>query len=130
MKCLYARSDRLEANQFVIFCPKVSRELSGLFYELWLSRKIKDIKKRSGLSKLEYLRAYGNQIACVAPLKTLANLNSLNIGGNKLTKIDALKELTNLKSLYLDGNKIKEFSPIASIYPFLEDKDFTIEIKP
>ena len=47
MKCLYARSDRLEANQFVIFCPKVSRELSGLFYELRLSRKIRDIKKHS-----------------------------------------------------------------------------------
>lgn len=47
VKCLYARSDRLEANQFVIFCPKVSRELSGLFYELWLSRKIRDIKKHS-----------------------------------------------------------------------------------
>ena len=66
----------------------------------------------------------------MAPLKTLLNLNSLNIGGNKLTKIDALKELQNLKSLYLDGNKIKDFSPIASIYPHLEDKDFTIDIKP
>ena len=54
------------------------------------------------------------------------NLNSLNIGNNKLTKIDALKELANLKSLYLDGNKIKDFSPIESIYPWLEDKDFTL----
>lgn len=47
VKCLYARSDRLEANQFVIFCPKVSREFSSLFYELWISRKIRDIKKNS-----------------------------------------------------------------------------------
>ena len=118
--------------------PKGSQiaDLSGIEHFINLKRldiswnKIKDIKKLSGLSKLEYLRAYGNQIASVAPLKTLVNLNSLNIGGNKLTKIDALKELQNLKSLYLDGNKIKDFSPIASIYPHLEDKDFTIDIKP
>ena len=45
------------------------------------------IKKLSGLSRLEYLRAFGNQISSVAPLKTLVNLNSLNIGGNKLTKM-------------------------------------------
>lgn len=47
VKCLYARSDRLVTNQFVIFCPKVSREFSSLFYELWISRKIRDIKKNS-----------------------------------------------------------------------------------
>ena len=125
-------------NEYQDKFPKGSQiaDLSGIEYFINLKRldiswnKVKDIKKLSGLLKLEYLRAYGNQISSVAPLKTLANLNSLNIGGNKLTKIDALKELANLKSLYLDGNKIKDFSPIASIYPHLEDKDFTIDIKP
>lgn len=125
-------------NEYQDKFPKGSQinDLSGIEHFINLKRldiswnKIKDIKKLSGLSKLEYLRAYGNQIASIAPLKTLVNLNSLNIGGNKLTKIDALKELQNLKSLYLDGNKIKDFSPIASIYPFLEDKDFTVDIKP
>ena len=125
-------------NEYQDKFPKGSQisDLSGIEYFINLKRldiswnKIKDIKKLSGLSKLEYLRAFGNQISSVAPLKTLSNLNSLNIGGNKLTKIDALKELANLKSLYLDGNKIKDFSPIASIYPHLEDKDFTIDIKP
>ena len=125
-------------NEYQDNFPKGSQisDLSGIEYFINLKRldiswnKIKDIKKLSGLSRLEYLRAYGNGISSVAPLKTLVNLNSLNIGGNKLTKIDALKELKNLKSLYLDGNKIKDFSPIASIYPFLEDKDFTIDIKP
>lgn len=125
-------------NEYQEKFPKGSQisDLSGIEHFINLKRldiswnKIKDIKKLSGLLKLEYLRAYGNQIASVAPLKTLANLNSLNLGGNKLTKIDALKELANLKSLYLDGNKIKDFSPIASLYPHLEDKDFTIDIKP
>lgn len=125
-------------NEYQDNFPKGSQisDLGGIEYFINLKRldiswnKIKDIKKLSGLSKLEYLRAYGNGISSVAPLKTLVNLNSLNIGGNKLTKIDALKELANLKSLYLDGNKIKDFSPIASIYPHLEDKDFSIDIKP
>ena len=45
VKCLYACSDRLEANQFVIFCPKVSQESSSLFYGLWLSRAIRRIKQ-------------------------------------------------------------------------------------
>ena len=44
-RCLYARSDSLDMRQFVIFCPKVSQELASLFYELWLSRKIQQIKK-------------------------------------------------------------------------------------
>lgn len=125
-------------NEYQDKFPKGSQiaDLGGIEHFINLKRldiswnKIKDIKKLSGLSKLEYLRAFGNQISSVAPLKTLSNLNSLNLGGNKLTKIDALKELANLKSLYLDGNKIKDFSPIASIYPHLEDKDFTIDIKP
>ena len=121
-------------NEYQDKFPKGSQiaDLSGIEHFINLKRldiswnKIKDIKKLSGLTKLEYLRAYGNQIGSVAPLKKLVNLNSLNIGGNKLTKIDALKELANLKSLYLDGNKIKDFSPIESIYPWLEDKDFTL----
>ena len=121
-------------NEYQDKFPKGSQitDLSGIEYFINLKRldiswnKIKDIKKLSGLTKLEYLRAFGNQIDSVAPLKKLVNLNSLNIGGNNLTKIDALKELANLKSLYLDGNKIKDFSPIESIYPWLEDKDFTL----
>lgn len=114
--------------------PKGSQisDLGGIEHFINLKRldiswnKIKDIKKLSGLTKLEYLKAFGNQITSIAPLKELVNLNNLNIGGNKLTKIDALKNLANLKSLYLDGNKIKDFSAIESIYPWLEDKDFTL----
>lgn len=114
--------------------PKGSQiaDLGGIEHFINLKRldiswnRIKDIKKLSGLTRLEYLKAFGNQITSAAPLKDLVNLNSLNIGNNKLTKIDALKELANLKSLYLDGNKIKDFSPIESIYPWLEDKDFTL----
>ena len=114
--------------------PKGSQivDLSGIEHFINLKRldiswnKIKDIKKLSGLMKLEYLKAFGNQITSVASLKELVNLTNLNVGGNKLTKIDALKNLANLKSLYLDGNKIKDFSPIESIYPWLEDKDFTL----
>ena len=114
--------------------PKGSQiaDLSGIEHFINLKRldiswnRIKDIKKLSGLTRLEYLKAFGNQITSAAPLKDLVNLNSLNIGNNKLTKIDAIKELANLKSLYLDGNKIKDFSPIESIYPWLEDKDFTL----
>ena len=121
-------------NEYQNKFPKGSQiaDLSGIEHFINLKRldiswnKIKDIKKLSGLTRLEYLKAFGNQITSVAPLKELVNLNSLNIGGNKLTKIDALKELANLKSLYLDGNKIKDFSPIESIYPWLEDKDFTL----
>jgi len=122
-------------NEYQDKFPKGSQiaDLSGIEHFINLKRldiswnKIKDIKKLSGLTRLEYLKAFGNQITSVAPLKDLVNLNDLNVGGNKLTKIDALKNLANLKSLYLDGNKIKDFSPIESIYPWLEDKDFTLE---
>jgi internalin A len=89
--------------------------------------KIKDVKKLSGLARLEYLKAFGNQIGSLAPLEKLVNLRSLNVGGNKLAKIDVLKNLVNLTSLYLDGNKIKDYSPLEALYPQLTDKDFTLE---
>ena len=121
-------------NEYQDKFPKGSQiaDLSGIEHFINLKRldiswnKIKDIKKLSGLTRLEYLKAFSNQITSVAPLKDLVNLNDLNVGGNKLTKIDALKNLANLKSLYLDGNKVKDFTPIESIYPWLEDKDFTL----
>ena len=144
-------------NEYQEKFPKGTQiaNLSGLEYFINLKRldiswnKINDIRLLANLTRLEYLRAYGNQIVSVAPLAKLEYLSSLNLGGNKLTKIDALKNLTSLTSLYLNdnsltkidalkdlvkltelflnGNKIKDFSPVEAYYTQLTEKDFTLE---
>ena len=144
-------------NEYQEKFPKGTQiaNLSGLEYFINLKRldiswnKINDIRLLANLTRLEYLRAYGNQIVSVAPLAKLEYLSSLNLGCNKLTKIDALKNLTSLTSLYLNdnnltkidalkdlvkltelflnGNKIKDFSPVEAYYTQLTEKDFTLE---
>ena len=144
-------------NEYQEKFPKGSQitELGGIGYFINLRRldiswhKISDISLLAKLTRLEYLRAYGNQIISAAPLAKLENLEHLNLGGNslskidelknlgnlkslslnenRLTKIDALKNLTNLTELFLNGNKIKDYSPVKGYYDQLTQKDFTLE---
>lgn len=115
--------------------PKGSQfsKLGGIEYFINLQtldisfHKVKDLSKLAGLTRLTFLKAFGNIIQDVSPLAGLTNLTSLNLGGNKIKSITALSGLTNLTELMLDMNPIKDYSPIAEIYPRLASKDFELK---
>lgn len=123
------------SNEWQEKFPKGSQitKLDGIEYfinvrNLDLSfHKIKDLKKLTGLTRLEYLRVHGNAIEDLKPLANLANLVSLNVGGNKIKSVKPLAALTNLTDLWLMENPIKDFSPLKDIYPKLIGKDFEIK---
>lgn len=75
-------------------------------------QKDMDIGALSGLTNLEDLQLYNNQITDISMLKDLKNLKRLNLSGNKISDISALKDLTNLKTLVLQGNQISDISPL------------------
>ncbi|NLV59450.1 MAG: leucine-rich repeat domain-containing protein, partial [Clostridiales bacterium] len=123
------------SNEWQEKFPKGSQitKLDGIEYFINLRsldiswHKIKDIKKLSGLTRLEHLRAFGNAIQDVKPLANLVNLISLNVGGNKIKSVKPLAVLTNLTELLLADNPIKDFSPLKDIYPKLQNKDFEMK---
>ncbi|MEA5015073.1 MAG: leucine-rich repeat domain-containing protein [Candidatus Limiplasma sp.] len=123
------------SNEWQEKFPKGSQitKLDGIEYFINLRsldiswHKIKDIKKLSGLTQLEHLRAFGNAIQDVKPLANLVNLISLNLGGNKIKSVKPLAALTNLTELLLADNPIKDFSPLKDIYPKLQNKDFEMK---
>jgi len=123
------------SNEWQEKFPKGSQitKLDGIEYFINLRgldiswHKIKDIKKLSGLTRLNHLRAYGNAIQDVKPLANLVYLISLNVGGNKIKSVKPLAALTNLTELLLADNPIKDFSPVADIYPELQNKDFEMK---
>ncbi len=115
--------------------PKGSQitRLGGIEYFINLRKldltfhKIKDLSKLSGLTELQYLKAFGNAIQDLKPLGGLVSLTSLNVGGNKIKSIKPLGGLVNLTVLFLAGNPIKDYSPLAEIYPQLNEKDFEMK---
>lgn len=109
-----------------------------------------DLKPLSNLTKLKTLNLFGNKIKDLNSLTRLTNLSELNLGTNKISTIEALKGLTslnklqlngneivnikpicnlnNLKSLKLGGNLITDYTPTASYYDKLTEKDFELTI--
>lgn len=55
------------------------------------------------------------------------NLKSLSICLNEVSDISALSGMTKLYSLELANNPVTDFSPIADIYPNIENKDFEMK---
>ncbi len=114
--------------------PKGSQisKLGGIEYLINLRslditfHKVKDLSKLSGLTQLTYLKAFGNVIKDVSPLAGLTSLTSLNVGGNNIKSVTALGALQNLTTLMLNPNPITDFSPVASVYPRLTEKDFEL----
>ncbi len=112
---------------------------------------ITDVTPLAGLNKLTLLALGGNPIADIAPLAGLTNLKALILSGcaaqdysplanltslellmlNNSTITDAtpLASLINLTRLYLAGCEL-DYSPLANIYPNLEDGDFVIKPVP
>lgn len=108
---------------------------------------ITDVTPLTGLTKLTLLALGDNPIADLAPLNGLTNLKMLiltgctaqdysplaNLTGLEYLRLDnstiadaaPLASLTSLKRLYLEGCKLN-YSPLAEIYPSLEDKDFIV----
>lgn len=133
------------------------KDLGGLEYfknleHLDLSgHAIADVTPLAGLNKLTLLALGGNPIADIAPLAGLTNLKALILSGcaaqdysplanltsleylmlDNSTTTDAtpLASLTNLTRLYLAGCEL-DYSPLADIYPNLEDADFVIKPVP
>jgi len=108
---------------------------------------ITDITPLASLTKLIVLALGGNPVADLAPLAGLTslkmliltdcaaqdysllaqliNLELLMLDNATITDAAPLASLTNLKRLYLEGCEL-DYSPLADIYPNLEDSDFVI----
>lgn len=107
---------------------------------------ISDISALRDLTNLKKLSLGMNDISNIDALRDLTNLTSLSIISNNISDIDAIKNMTNLKKLdirhndisdisklenlnyltdlFLDGNPITDYSPVASYYDNLKNKDF------
>lgn len=88
---------------------------------------ISDILPLEGLTSLEELSLNGNRILSLKPLKNLTNLEKLYFTENNITDISSLSGLVNVKELFMKyGNNIRDYSPIASYYKNIVNKDFNI----
>lgn len=109
---------------------------------------ISDISPLSGLTKMVSLSLSGNPVADVTPLSGLTNLKVLSLSGctaedysmlsnltglvmlaldnSTIADVSPLSALTGLKFLYLAGSPASDYSPLATLYPNLEERDFTI----
>ena len=56
-----------------------------------------------------------------------ANLYRLYLDDNQIADVTPLAGMTKLTSLKLGGNPVEDYSPLADIYPNLEEKDFEIK---
>lgn len=109
--------------------------------------RISDISVLTNLKELRFLSIFSCSAADYSPLKELTYLQTLFISWSTiedLSVLSDLKDLTqlyidntqvsdlkpiaglNLKSLRLEGSKVTDYSPIAAIYPNLNEKDFEI----
>ena len=74
----------------------------------------------SGLTALERLFAYGNDIGDVTGLAGMTSLTDLHldhnqIDDNQISDIGPLRNLTSLENLYIGENRITDFAPLDGI---------------
>jgi len=109
---------------------------------------ISDISPLAGLTRLTSLALGGNPVADISPLAGLTGLNLLVLSDSQaqdysalanlvdlqvlmldhsaITDLSPLAGLTHLRQLYLASCIVDDYAPIETLYPALEQKDFTI----
>ena len=114
------------------------RELTGIehavnLYELSVNKPddegggsskgpLSDLAPLAGLTSLETLHLYDNQISDVSPLAGLTSLRELDLRLNPISDVSPLAGLTSLETLYLSDNyyndiyyAISDVSPLAGL---------------
>lgn len=89
------------------------------------SNPVADIAPLAGLTSLKTLILTGCAAQDYGPLASLTGLAYLRLDNSTIADAAPLAALTSLKRLYLAGCKLS-YSPLAEIYPNLEDKDFIV----
>ncbi|MBU3101783.1 leucine-rich repeat domain-containing protein [Clostridium sp. DSM 17811] len=88
---------------------------------------ITDISAISNLKNLTSLNLLGNNIVNIDGLKGLTNLTTLDLRWNQISDVAAVRGLTNLTYLQLDGNHVTDYSPTSSYYKNLFSPNFTLD---
>ena len=76
---------------------------------------ISDLTPLVGLTGLEELYLFGNDVTDISLLARLTDLKRLDLSRNDLSDISPIAGLTNLKWLHLHNNKISDISALAGL---------------
>ena len=86
----------------------------------------KDYALLANLKGLGMLLLDYSTISDVSMLSGLTDLWWLSLSNTQVSDVSPLSGLMNLKKLQLAGCPITDYTPLATIYPNLEEKDFSI----
>lgn len=103
--------------------------LSGLTNLGWLTLfncQADDYSSLANLTSLGGLLMDHSTIIDVNILSGLTQLRWLGLSNTQVSDVSPLAMLVNLTKLQLEGCPITDYSPLADIYPNLEEADFTI----
>lgn len=117
----------LSLNEITDITPLAS--LTKLTLLVLNGNPITDIAPLAGLTALKVLALSNCAAQDYSPLAMLDGLELLVLDHSTITDATPLASLTNLKRLYLEGCTL-DYSPLASIYSNLADKDFVIVPEP
>lgn len=87
---------------------------------------VADISALGRLTNLKLLILSNCTAQDYSPLAKLVNLEFLMLDHSTITDVLPLVSLTNLKHLYMADSPVIDYYPLLTIYPNLENKDFTI----
>lgn len=80
------------------------------------------------MTKMEMLWIQGApELSDISAVANFPNVYRLIFIDCNISDVSPLTGLANLKVLDLEGNPIEDYSPLADIYPNLEEKDFEME---
>ena len=68
-----------------------------------------------GLTNLQDLYIWDNQITDISALSGMTKLNNLGLRNNQIRDLSPLSSLTNLPGVYLNGNLITDLSPLSGL---------------
>ena len=105
----------IEKNKYLLDTNIKSLDLHDL--------NISDLCGIEEYTDLDYLRAFGNKIMDLEPLRNLKKLKVLSIWGNNISDIDPIKDLTDIRELYISENMISDISCLKN----LDLIDFTFD---
>ncbi len=90
-------------------------DAAGLVSLAAKDRGIADLGGIEGLTRLEVLDLYGNEIRDLSPLSGLRRLRYLDLGSNRVEEVTALASLKSLQVLLLADNGVTEISALAGL---------------
>ena len=90
-------------------------DAAGLVSLTAKDRGIADLGGIEGLTQLQVLDLYGNEIRDLTPLAGLQRLRYLDLGSNRVEEVSALASLKRLQVLLLADNEVTDVSALAGL---------------